>query len=61
MKTVTVDVDAEGNVKVAAAGVHGVGCKALTDAIERSLGASVSDVKTSEFFQTVRQGQNAKS
>lgn len=57
MQTVIVKIDAEGNVKVEAAGVIGSGCQALTRAIEESLGKVSADQKKQEFFQ--RQQVNA--
>lgn len=61
MPQIIVEVDEQGATTVEAKGVKGSGCKALTEAIERSIGATVADKPTSEFFaqqqQQVRAGQ----
>lgn len=51
MQTVIVNVDTEGNVKVEANGVQGVGCKALTREIEAAIGTTTADVATPEMYQ----------
>lgn len=55
MESVIVTVKADGSVKVEAQGVKGSGCKALTKAIEDSLGVVTSDVKKPEFYQQANQ------
>lgn len=55
MAQVTVTIDAEGNVKVAASGIQGTGCKALTAAIEASLGETTKDIKSAEFYAQATQ------
>jgi hypothetical protein len=57
--TVTVTIDAQGKVTVAAAGVIGQGCAAMTQAIERDLGQTVADVKKPEFYRTAQQANPA--
>lgn len=48
---IEVTVDAEGNVKVAAQGVKGAGCKQLTEAIEKAIGRTTDGQKTGDFYQ----------
>ena len=48
---IVIEFDPQGNVKVAAQGVKGAGCQALTKAIEAAIGTTSSDQKTAEFFQ----------
>lgn len=51
MQQVIVNIDADGNVTVAAQGVKGQGCQALTKAIEQALGTTTGDQKTADFYQ----------
>ena len=51
MQSVTVNISADGEVKVEAQGVQGSGCQALTKAIEDAIGRTTADQKKSEFFQ----------
>lgn len=60
-KTVIIDIDAEGNVKVGAQGAAGSGCQQLTQAIEAALGKTTADQKTSEYFQKQTVGANANA
>jgi hypothetical protein len=48
---ITVEIDVEGDVKVAVSGVKGSGCQALTSAIEQAIGKTTSDDQTPEFHQ----------
>jgi hypothetical protein len=61
MERVIVDIDAEGNVKVAGDGVRGAGCQALTRAIEEAIGQTTGDVKKAEYFQPATQTQGANA
>lgn len=61
MQTVIVDISPEGEVAVAAEGVKGSGCQALTRAIEAALGTTVGDVKKPEFFQQAPAAQSAQA
>jgi hypothetical protein len=42
-------------------GFAGKGCHALTAAIESALGTVTGDVKTPEYHQQAKQGQQAKA
>ncbi len=58
MPQVIVTISEEGDVKVEAKGVTGTGCKALTKAIEDSLGTVKSDqAKPEMFVQGVQQAK----
>lgn len=59
MPQVIVNVDAEGNVKVEAAGMQGAGCNQLTAAIERALGQTTGDVKKPEFHRAASASNTA--
>ena len=52
---VIVTVGSDGEVKVEAKGVVGLGCKALTAAIERAIGDVTGDQKKPEFNQFTTQ------
>lgn len=54
-QTVIVEVSEQGDTTVTAQGVRGSGCRALTEAIERSIGATVADRNTPEMHQTQQQ------
>jgi len=51
MKTITIEIDAEGNVKVEAHGYKGTGCKDATKAIEAALGTVTEDKDKAELYQ----------
>lgn len=46
---VIITIAPDGTTTVAASGVKGTGCKALTEGIERALGETVSDSATKEM------------
>jgi len=50
-ETITVTIDEQGAVVVVVAGHKGAGCKALTEALEKMLGAPGSKVMTPEYAQ----------
>lgn len=50
-KTVTVEIDPQGNTTVTTSGFAGATCKQATTALENALGTVTSDDKTPEFFQ----------
>ena len=52
MKTITIEIDAEGNVKVEAHGYKGIGCKDATKALEKALGAVTEDKDKTELYQS---------
>ncbi len=52
MKTITIEIDAEGNVKVEAHGYKGIGCKDATKALEKALGAVTEDKDKPELYQS---------
>lgn len=64
MAEVIINIDAEGNVSLESRGITGASCKAVTEAIEKALGNSVSDQTTAEYFQPeqahVRAGGNRR-
>lgn len=60
MPQIIVNIDANGDVKVEAAGVVGKDCQALTRAIEQQLGAVAGDQKKPEFHQQQKQTQKAR-
>jgi len=51
MKTITIDIDTEGNVKVEAHGYQGHGCKDATFALEQALGKVTEDKPKAELYQ----------
>lgn len=55
MAQVTITVSPEGEVEVKAAGVAGTSCKALTAAIEKSIGKTTGDKPTSEMHAKTAQ------
>ena len=61
MAQVIVNVSPDGTVTVEAKDVRGSGCKALTEAIEKALGETTTDVKQPEFFQQAQQGVGVKA
>lgn len=56
---VIITVDPTGAVKVAADGVKGTGCKALTKPYEDALGVTTGDATKPEFYQQSSQSQQA--
>jgi len=52
---IVVTISAEADVKVEAKGVTGIGCKALTKAIEDSLGTVKADHSKPEMFVGAQQ------
>ena len=48
-----------GNASVSVDGISGEGCHAVTEALERGLGAVTSSEPTAEAYQAVNQGVNA--
>lgn len=61
MAQVIVTVSDQGDVQVEAKGVKGSGCKALTKAIEDSLGRVTADTPTAEMFGQTAQAAQVKS
>ena len=61
MSTVKVVISEKGETEVSVQGVCGEGCKALTEGIEKALGATTGDKRTREFFQKAQQAQTAKA
>lgn len=51
MKTVTIDISAQGETTIRVAGVAGASCRDLTKAIEDSLGRVQTIEPTPEFYQ----------
>lgn len=57
MKTITIDIDVEGNTTIKVEGVKGKSCKDLTRDIERALGVTKKSTPTAEFHQQAAQQQ----
>jgi len=51
MQTVTVDIAADGGVKIETKGFTGKSCQEATAALEKALGVVSSDSKLPEFYQ----------
>jgi hypothetical protein len=51
MKTIEVNIDADGNVEVATAGFSGAECKVATADLERQLGKVTDDKVTPEYHR----------
>lgn len=51
MKTVTIDVAPDGEIKVEAHGFKGRGCEAITEPFEKALGAPGKRTKKAEWYQ----------
>jgi len=60
MKTVIIDIDPDGGIKVEAHGFKGPGCEAATKAFEQALGTPGRRTKKAEWFQTVSQTAQQK-
>lgn len=61
MKEITIEIDKDGNTKVATSGYRGKECKQATKAIEDALGMTTSDESTAEMELTyVQQSTIAK-
>lgn len=58
---IIIDVAPGGRTEIKVEGCPGPSCASLTAAIEKALGATVADQKTSEFRQTAKVGQQAKA
>ena len=50
--TILVTIGPTGEVSVAAAGVAGPGCQALTRPLERALGVTRDDARTADYYRT---------
>lgn len=50
-RQIIIDIDTEANVTVAVEGVAGVGCKQLSEAIERAIGSTTDDKLTDDFHR----------
>lgn len=55
MAEVTITISPEGNSRIAVSGVAGPGCQKLTEALERAIGTTTEDVKTSDTNRTIGQ------
>ncbi len=53
MPRITIEIDQEGNSRVAVEGCPGPACKELTEELETLLGETVSDTPTREMAQQV--------
>lgn len=49
---VKVKITADGKVEVSVEGMTGASCSDATKAVERALGTTTSDKRTSEFYRT---------
>jgi hypothetical protein len=59
MQTLTITIKRDGKVTIDVSGVTGSGCKALTQALENSLGKVTSDTEKGEFYEPeVSQAEN---
>lgn len=54
VKTIDVIIDADGNPEIRTSGFTGNECALETAALEKALGAKVSDKKTAEYFKQTR-------
>ena len=61
MRQVVITVGNEGEVAVEARGIVGTGCKAVTEAFERALGATTGDTLKPEFNQRPAVNQQQKA
>lgn len=59
-KEVIVTISPSGEAKVEVKGHAGSGCKELTRQLETALGETVSDTKTSEYYQADRTTQRRR-
>jgi hypothetical protein len=57
MQQVTINISADGEVKVEASCVVGKSCVDLTRDIENAIGTAVADKKKPEFYQQAQQAQ----
>ncbi|MDE1822125.1 MAG: DUF2997 domain-containing protein [Euryarchaeota archaeon] len=58
MARVTITIDTEGHATMKVDGVQGQSCVRLTRDLERALGRTTKDVKTSDFYATPKQSTN---
>jgi hypothetical protein len=61
MEQIIVTVDEQGNVKVEAKGVQGVGCRKLTEAIRNALGETTHSTKKPELYAAAGQAATSKA
>lgn len=54
---ITITIGETGDVSLQVAGCPGKGCQQLTEAIEKAIGQTTHDRKTTEYHRPARQGQ----
>ena len=57
MKTIEVIISPQGEAKIETRGFVGSSCQQSSQFLEQALGAKVSEMPTTEFYQTRPQGQ----